>query len=104
MQSSTPEEVDIELDFTWAGQQEVALVVKPIPKHLNVATVVTQVLSNIIMVKVSDQSSCAALPPGFMVQTLQCPTLPEREVNIAPKMVLAWSLWCTAQEQHLNAT
>lgn len=53
--SSTPEEVDIELDFTWAGQQEVALVVKPIPKHLNVATVVTEVLSSIIMVKAGVQ-------------------------------------------------
>ncbi len=58
MQSSTPEEVDIELDFTWAGQQEVALVVKPIPKHLNVATVVTEVLSSIIMVKVCEQGCC----------------------------------------------
>ena len=64
VQSSTPEEVDIELDFTWAGQQEVALVVKPIPKHLNVATVVTQVLSNIIMVKVGEQGCCYDLYAG----------------------------------------
>lgn len=52
-QAGISDEVMLEFDFTWAGQQEVTFVVKPIPVHPKIAAVVLKAVSNLVRVKVS---------------------------------------------------
>ncbi|KAK9815210.1 hypothetical protein WJX72_000038 [[Myrmecia] bisecta] len=42
----------MDMDFTWAGDQDISLIVKPFPKMLGLYTMIGDLLSGLIMVKV----------------------------------------------------
>ena len=49
---NSQEEIMIEVDFSWEGNQDVQLTMKPIPKHLGPFTPAGAILSSIIKLRV----------------------------------------------------